>query len=87
MTFRKITIVGLGLMGGSLAAICRRKIPKAQIIGVTRNRAALLRARRKKWIHFGTTNLRCRESMPGVSTDPSVLGLEMAAQQRLPLPP
>ncbi|MCB9800073.1 MAG: prephenate dehydrogenase [Candidatus Omnitrophica bacterium] len=57
MTFKKITIVGLGLMGGSLAAACRRKFPKAKITAVTRNRQALQRALRKKWIHYGESDL------------------------------
>lgn len=52
--FKKIVIVGLGLMGGSLAAGCRRKFPGATVVGVTRNRKALALAKRKKWIHAGT---------------------------------
>ncbi len=51
MKFNKITIVGLGLMGGSLAAACRKKFPRAEITGVSRNAAALRTALRNKWIH------------------------------------
>lgn len=57
MTFRRITIVGLGLIGGSLAGACRRAFPRAQIIGVTRNRRALAIAKKRKWIHEGFTDL------------------------------
>lgn len=52
-----IVVVGLGLIGGSLAGACRKKFPKARIIGVTRNRAALATAKRKGWIHEGCRDL------------------------------
>ncbi|HCR91251.1 MAG TPA: hypothetical protein DIW50_12510 [Prolixibacteraceae bacterium] len=52
-----ITIIGLGLMGGSLAARCRKRYPSARIIGVSRQKQALALALRKKWIHRGTRNL------------------------------
>lgn len=58
MNPKTIAIIGLGLMGGSLAARCRRQFPKAKVIGITRNAAALREARRKRWIHEGTHNLR-----------------------------
>lgn len=51
--FKKIAIVGLGLMGGSLAAACRKKFPHAKILGITRNRQALALAQKKRWIHEG----------------------------------
>ncbi len=57
MTPKTITIVGLGLMGGSLAAACRRKFRKAHIIGVSRNPKSLQWALKKKWIHKGTSSL------------------------------
>ncbi|MFH0985518.1 MAG: prephenate dehydrogenase/arogenate dehydrogenase family protein [Candidatus Omnitrophota bacterium] len=49
--FKKITIIGLGLMGGSLAAACRKKFPKARIVGVSRSHDALTLAKKKKWAH------------------------------------
>ena len=55
--FKKIAIVGLGLMGGSLAAACRKKFPGATITGVTRNRRALNEAFRKRWIDQATQYL------------------------------
>ena len=51
LKFKKIAIVGLGLMGGSLAVACRKKFPKARITGVSRSREALALARKKKWVH------------------------------------
>lgn len=49
--FKKITIVGMGLMGGSLAAACRKKFPHAKIVGVSRSHEALTLAKKKKWAH------------------------------------
>lgn len=49
--FREISIVGLGLMGGSLAAACRKKFPSSKVIGISRSRQALTRAKNKKWVH------------------------------------
>ncbi len=57
MTPKTITIVGLGLMGGSLAASCRRKFPQARITGISRNPKSLRFALKKKWIHEGTSQL------------------------------
>lgn len=55
--FQNISIIGLGLMGGSLAAACRRKFPDARITAVTRNQQALRTARKRGWIHEGTSDL------------------------------
>jgi len=57
MRFKTIAIVGLGLMGGSLAAICRRKFPSSRILGISRNPKALAFALKQKWIHTGTRRL------------------------------
>ena len=56
-TFKTITIIGLGLMGGSLAAACRKKFPRAKITGVSRSLGALKQAKRLGWIHEGTGDL------------------------------
>ncbi len=48
---KTIAIIGLGLMGGSLAAACRKKFPKAKIVGISRDLSALQKALRKNWIH------------------------------------
>ena len=47
----------MGLMGGSLAAACRKKFPKTRIVGVTRNPGALALALKRKWIHEGTRDV------------------------------
>ena len=56
--FRKIAIVGLGLMGGSLAAACRKHFPRARIVGISRSREALRLALRKGWVHEATRDVR-----------------------------
>lgn len=55
--FKKIAIIGLGLMGGSLAAACRKRFPRVRIVGITRNPTALALAKKKKWIHEGTRDI------------------------------
>ncbi len=57
MSLKRIAVVGLGLIGGSLAARSRKAFPRVRIVGVSRNRGALARAKRKKWIHEGTDHL------------------------------
>lgn len=57
MNPRAIAVVGLGLMGGSLAAACRRQYPRARILGVSRKKKALSYARRKGWIHESSQEL------------------------------
>ncbi|MFA7002300.1 MAG: prephenate dehydrogenase/arogenate dehydrogenase family protein, partial [Candidatus Omnitrophota bacterium] len=52
-----VAIIGLGLMGGSLAAAVRRKIPKVRVLGISRNRAALRDALRKGWVHEAARTL------------------------------
>lgn len=55
---KRIVIVGLGLIGGSLARASRKAFPRARIVGVTRSRAALAKAKKKGWIHEGFTDLK-----------------------------
>jgi len=55
--FKKIVIIGMGLMGGSLAAACRKKFPKARIIGVSRSAQALTLALKKHWVHEATRDV------------------------------
>ena len=55
---KKIVIVGLGLMGGSLAAAVRKKFPRAHVVGVARRAKTLQFAKKKKWIHEGSLSLR-----------------------------
>ena len=55
--FKKIAIIGLGLMGGSLAAACRKKFHKARIVGISRSQEALALAMKKKWVHEATRDV------------------------------
>ena len=55
---RTIAIVGLGLLGGSLAAACRRKFPRSRILGISRSIPARKTALRRKWVHRATQDLR-----------------------------
>lgn len=55
---KTITIIGLGLMGGSLAAACRKKFPGSRVIGISRDPQALRISKKKKWIHDGFVNLK-----------------------------
>lgn len=55
--FKKIAIVGLGLMGGSLAAACRKHFSGARIVGISRSREALAVARKKRWVHEATQDV------------------------------
>lgn len=56
--FQTIGIVGLGLMGGSLAAACRKQFPKSRIIGISRDASAVREAVSRKWIHAGGSDLK-----------------------------
>lgn len=55
---KKIVVVGLGLMGGSLAAALRKKFPKTKVVGVARRAAVIAFARKKKWIEAGGSSLK-----------------------------
>jgi len=54
---KTIAVVGLGLMGGSLTAAIRRKMPHVRLIGISRNRRALASARKKQWIDEAVRDL------------------------------
>jgi len=56
--FRKIAVIGLGLMGGSLAAACRKKFPRAKVVGISRSRAALTLAVKNRWVHEATQDVK-----------------------------
>ena len=57
MKFKTIAIIGLGLMGASLAAKVRRKFPRARVIGISRSHQSLKLALRRKWIHEASSDL------------------------------
>lgn len=52
-----LVIVGLGLMGGSLALAVRRRLPSVRVLAVSRDRRKLAIARRRRMIHGGSTSL------------------------------
>ena len=53
----QVTIVGLGLMGGSLAAALSSEGACRQVVGVARRRSTLTTALALRFIHRGTTDL------------------------------
>jgi prephenate dehydrogenase len=55
--FRAVTIVGLGLIGGSLGLAIRRRRLAREVIGVGRRAATLTEARRRGAIDWGTRRL------------------------------
>lgn len=57
MPKKTFAVVGLGLLGGSLAQAIRKKIPHSKVIGVSRSTAKIRYALRKKIIHQGFTHL------------------------------
>lgn len=63
--FKKIVIIGLGLMGGSLAAATRKKFPDCQVVGVARREQTLKIAHRKKWIHAGFLDDQLNQALGG----------------------
>jgi prephenate dehydrogenase len=56
--FRQVTIVGLGLIGGSLGMALRRHRVAARVIGVSRKASTIREAKRRGAIDEGTTNTR-----------------------------
>jgi len=61
--FKKIVIIGLGLMGGSLAAAIRKKLPSCEVVGVARRDQTLKTAQRKKWIHAGFLDVNLNQAL------------------------
>ncbi len=54
----RITIVGLGLIGGSLGLALRRRRLAAEVIGLSRRAASIRAAKRRGAINWGTTDVR-----------------------------
>ena len=54
--FRQITIVGLGLIGGSLGLAVRRRHLAGRVVGLSRRAATIRLAKRLGAINTGTTN-------------------------------
>ena len=55
---KTFVIVGLGLIGGSLAASIRKQFKSAKVIGVSRTPRHIAFAKKKKFIHSGTADLK-----------------------------
>lgn len=55
--FKKIVIIGIGLMGGSLGAACRKAFPESRVVGISRSRKARATALKKKWVHEATRDV------------------------------
>jgi prephenate dehydrogenase len=56
MGFDRISILGVGLIGGSVGLACRRDASHSQIIGYSRNTQEIHRATERGAIHYGTIN-------------------------------
>ncbi|MDD5155975.1 MAG: prephenate dehydrogenase/arogenate dehydrogenase family protein, partial [Candidatus Omnitrophica bacterium] len=56
--FKKIAIVGTGLIGGSIAMAVKEKGLAGEVIGVSRHKNNLILARRKHIIDKGSQDLR-----------------------------
>ena len=54
----QVTVIGLGLMGGSLAAALRTSGSCRRVVGVARRPITLQTARSLRFIHEGTTDVR-----------------------------
>jgi len=68
--FRRVAIVGVGLIGGSIGLAVRRGVPGTRVVGIDR-RGILRAARARGAVHAGTTRLA--EGLAG--TDLVVLAL------------
>ncbi|MBI4387674.1 MAG: prephenate dehydrogenase/arogenate dehydrogenase family protein [Candidatus Omnitrophica bacterium] len=58
MVPKTFAIVGMGLLGGSLAGALRRSFPRAEVIGVSRSHTNIKIACQKKLITKGTTQIK-----------------------------
>ena len=59
MLFKRISIVGVGLIGGSIGMACRDKGITSEVIGVGRRRSSINKALKLGAIDKGTLNLKC----------------------------
>jgi prephenate dehydrogenase len=58
VSFSRVGIVGLGLIGGSLAAAVKRRFGGTEVVGVDRDRSTIEEARRRGWVGAGGTELK-----------------------------
>lgn len=79
MSLKKITIIGLGLIGGSMGLALKKRLPHLEICGVDRDGEALEEALRR-----GAIDQACRDIGEGVrEADLVFLAAPMAAMQRI----
>ncbi len=57
LTFRKATVVGIGLLGGSIALALKKNHLAREVVGVSRRQAALHFALKNKIIDHGTSDV------------------------------
>lgn len=57
LLFRKVTVIGIGLLGGSLAMALKKNHLAREVVGVSRRQAALQYAVKNKIIDHGTNNI------------------------------
>jgi len=58
MKFRKVTIIGLGLIGGSLGLVLRKKLSGVEVVGLSRSSRKITRAKQKGMIDRGSVEPR-----------------------------
>jgi len=56
--FNRITIIGLGLIGGSLALAIKEKKLAREVVGVSRRKSTIDFAVKKKIVSWATVNLK-----------------------------
>lgn len=58
MRFKQITIIGVGLIGGSIGLAAKKHKLAARIVGVTAHKESLKKALKRRAIDFGTLDLK-----------------------------
>ncbi|MDD5595989.1 MAG: prephenate dehydrogenase/arogenate dehydrogenase family protein, partial [Candidatus Omnitrophica bacterium] len=56
--FKKIAIIGVGLIGGSIGLAIKKKKIAAEVIGVSRHQRTLSLAKKIRAIDYGSLDLR-----------------------------
>src|SRR3989338_9195903 len=56
MPFRKVAIIGLGLIGGSLGLVLKKRFRGIEVMAISRSSAKIKSAVRRKAIDWGSTN-------------------------------
>ena len=58
MRFKQVTIIGVGLIGGSLGLATKKKGLASRVVGVTAHKSTLKKAQRRKAIDAGTLDIK-----------------------------